>query len=184
LTGTDTSRSGRPGSSRPPTRTAAATSPNLRVVDRIDSDDPNVFTVLVVEPALRDDALEAAIADGYEQRLAVLEPRHEPNPRPLHLELLEQRPSLRIRLRRRRQPLDREDSNSVTAIPGRVCSIRAASRWKSGRPSASSAASSPSSCTSAGSASASSGSSGVMFQPRPRPREITPERESITSADS
>src|SRR3954454_5166754 len=61
-----------------------------------------------VAQALRDDSLEAALADSSEQRLAVLEGRDEPRVLALEFEFLEQRPSLRVRLHRRRQPLDRE----------------------------------------------------------------------------
>src|SRR3954453_22265256 len=63
--------------------------------------------VRVAQP-LRDDALEAALADGGEERLAVLEGRDEPHALVLEFELLEHRPSLRVRLHCRRQPLDRE----------------------------------------------------------------------------
>ncbi len=78
--------------------------------------------VRVAQP-LRDDSLKAALADGSEQRLAVLEGRDEPHVLALEFELLEQRPSLRVRLHRRRQPLDREhveheqrQSNAGTAV--------------------------------------------------------------------
>src|SRR3954454_13104677 len=63
--------------------------------------------VRVAQP-LRDDSLEAALTDGSEQRLAVLEGCDEPHVLALEFELLEQRPSLRVRLHRGRQPLDRE----------------------------------------------------------------------------
>ena len=78
--------------------------------------------IRVAQP-LRDDSLEAALAHGSEQRLAVLEGRDEPHVPALEFELLEQRPSLRVRLHRRRQPLDREhveheqrQSNAGTAV--------------------------------------------------------------------
>src|SRR4051812_45527413 len=76
-----------------------------------------------VAQSLRDDSLEATLADRSEKRLAVLEGRDEPHALALELELLEQRPSLRVRLHRRRQPLDREhveheqrQSNAGTAV--------------------------------------------------------------------
>ena len=52
--------------------------------------------------------LETALADDPVERLAVLERRDELHPRPLDVELLEQRPPLEVRQRGRRQSLDRE----------------------------------------------------------------------------
>jgi hypothetical protein len=94
-----------------PLNTAADTGPLLSESCRgavLDLDPLPLSRSVRVALAFRDHAFEPTVADGGEERVAVLERRHEPHPWAFDVEFLEQRSPLRVRLGRCREALDGE----------------------------------------------------------------------------